>query len=82
MEDLPVLAGIQPAGLRQLGAILFLANHAIHDPDHALHRQLVGQQDAHLGRLRSRCPFEPAAWKLLGSLSKLDICVKQWMKHK
>ena len=81
-EDLPVLAGIQPGELRRLGATLFLANCAIHDPDHVLHRQLIGQQDAHLGRLRSRRPFVPAAWKLLGSLSKLDIRVKQWTKHK
>ena len=81
-EDLPVLAGIQPAELRRLGATLFLANRAIHDLDYVLHRQLVGQQDAHLGRLISRRPFVPAAWKLLGSLSKLDIRVKQWTKHK
>ena len=82
MEDLPVLAGIQPAKLRRLGATLFLANRAIHNPDYVLHRQLVGQQDVHLGRLRSIHPFVPAAWKLLGSLSKLDIRVKQWTKHK
>ena len=81
-EDLPVLAGIHPAELRRLGATLFLANRAIHDPDYVLHRQLVGQQEAHQGILRSRRPFVPAAWKLLGSLSKLDICVKQWTKHK
>ena len=81
-EDLPVLAGIQPAELLRLGATLFLANRAIHDPDFVLHGQLVGQQDAHLGRLRSRRPFVPAAWKLLGSLSELDIRVKQWTKHK
>ena len=81
-EDLPVLAGIQPAELRRLGAILSLANRAIDDTNHVLHRQLVDQQDAHLGRLRSRRPFVPAAWKLLGSLSKLDIRVKQWTKHK
>ena len=81
-EDLPVLAGIQPAELRRLGATLSLANRAIHDPDRVLHGQLVGQQDAHQGRLRSRRPFVPAAWKLLGSFSKLDIRVKQWTKHK
>ena len=80
-EDLPVLAGIQPAELRRLGAILFLANRAIHYPDNVLHRQLVGQQFAHPGRLRSRRLFVPAAWKLLGSLPKLDIRVKQWTKH-
>ena len=61
---------------------LFLANHAIHDFDYVLHEHLVMQQDVHLGRLRSRQPFVPAAWKLLGSLSILDICMKQWMKHK
>ena len=66
-EDFPVLAGIQPAELRRLGATPSLANRAIHDPNYVLHRQLVGQQDAHLGRLRSRRPFVPAAWKLLGS---------------
>ena len=74
-------ADIQPAELRRLKATL-LANRAIHDPDHVLHRQLVGKQDACLGRLRSRRSFVPAAWKLLGSLSKLDIRVKQWNKHK
>ena len=81
-EDVPVLAGIQPAELRRLGAKLFLANCVMHDPDYILHRQLVGQQDVYLGRLRSRRPFVPAAWKLFGSLSKLDIRVKQWTKHK
>ena len=59
-----------------------MVNCAIYDPDYVLHRQLVGQQDAHLGRLISRRPFVPAAWLLLGSLSKLDIHVKQWTKHK
>ena len=61
MKDLPVLAGTQPAELRQLGVILSLENRAIHDSDHVLHGQLVGQQDAHLGRLRSRYPFVLAA---------------------
>ena len=81
-ENLHVLAGIQPAELRRLGATLCLANCAIHDPDHVLHKQFVGQQDAHLGRVRSRQPFVPKAWKLLVSLSKLDVGVKQWTKHK
>ena len=82
MKDLPALAGIQPTELRLLGATLSLANRAIRDPDHVLHGQLVGQQNTHLERLRSRRPFVPAAWKLLGSLSKLDIRMKQWTKQK
>ena len=80
-EDLPVLAGIQPAELRRLGATLSLGYRAIRDRDHVQHGQLVEHQDAHLGRLRSRPPFVPAVWKLLGSLLKLDIHVKQWTKH-
>ena len=81
-EDLPVLAGIQSVELRRLGVTLSLANRAIHDPDHVPHGQLVVQQDSHLGRLRSRRLFVPAAWKLLDCLSELDIRVKQWTKHK
>ena len=75
-ENLPVLVDIQPAELCRLGATLSLANRAIHDPDHALHGELVGQQNANQGRLRSRHPFVPAAWKLLHSLCELDICSK------
>ena len=81
-EDLLLLVGIQPPELRRLGATLSLPNRAIHDPDHVLHEQLVGQEDAHWGRLRSRRPFVPVAWKLLDSLCELVIRVKQWTKHK
>ena len=81
-EDLSVLSGIQSTELHQLGATLSLANRAIHNPDHVLHGQLVWKQDAHLGRLKSRRPFVPAAWGLLDSLSEFDIRVKQWTKHK
>ena len=76
-ENLSVLAGIQPAELRRLEATISLANSPNHDPDHVLHGQLVGQQDAHQG-IRSRRPFVLAGWKLLNSLYELDICVKQW----
>ena len=59
-EDMPVLAGIQPADLRRLGATHFLANRAIHDHNHVLHRRLGSRmrtwgdldQDAHLYLLR------------------------------
>ena len=80
-EDLPVLAGIQLAELRRLEATLFLANRAIHVSDQVLHGQLVGQQYAYQGRLRSRRPLVPDACKLLDSMSELDIRVKKWTKH-
>ena len=39
-EDLPVLAGIQPAEFCRLGATLSLANRAIHNSDYVLHGQV------------------------------------------
>ena len=46
-DYLPILAGIQPAELRRRGATLSLANRATLNPDHILHEQLVGKQNAH-----------------------------------
>ena len=79
--NLPILAGIQPAELRRRGATLSLANHATLNPDHILHEQLVGKQNAHQGRLKSRRPFVPAAQKLLDSLTESDIPAAQWMDY-
>ena len=81
-EDLPILVGIQPAELRRLGATLSCENRAIHDHYHVLYGQLVRQQDLLQERLKSRRPFVPAAWKLLDSLSEINIRLKQWTKHK
>ena len=43
--------------------------------------QLVGKQNAHQGRLKSRRPFVPAAQKLLDSLTESDIRAAQWMDY-
>ena len=51
-DYLPILAVIQPAELRRRGATLSLANRAALNPDHILHEQLVGKQNAHQGRLK------------------------------
>ena len=80
-DYLPILAGIQPAKLRRRGATLSLANRATLNPDHILHEQLVGKQNAHQGRLKSRRPFVPAAQKLLDSLTESDIRATQWMDY-
>ena len=80
-DYLPILAGIQPAELRRRGATLSLANRATLNPDHILHEQLIGKQNAHQGRLKSRRPFVPAAQKLLDSLTESDIRVAQWMYY-
>ena len=80
-DYLPILAGIQPAELRRRGATLSLANRATLNSDHILHEQLVGKQNVHQGRLKSRCPFVLAAQKLLDSLTESDICAAQWMDY-
>ena len=80
-DYLPILAGIQPAELRRQEATLSLANRATLNPDHILHEQLVGKQNAHQGRLKSRRPFVPAAQKLLDSLTESDIRAAQWIDY-
>ena len=42
---LPILSGIQPAGIRHLEATLSLAKSGTLDPDHILHGQLAGLSD-------------------------------------
>ena len=81
-DYLPVLASIQPAELRRLGATLSLAYRGSLDPGHILHELLVGFADGHRERLKSRRPFLPAARKLLQDLTALDIRAAQWTNFK
>ena len=81
-DYLPVLAGIQPAELRRLGATLSLAYRGSLDPGHILYELLAGSTHGHRGRLKSRCPFVPAARKLLQNLTELDIRAAQWTDFK
>ena len=81
-DYLPVLAGIQPAKLRRLGATLSLAYRCSLDPDHILHELLAGSSDGHRERLKSRRLFVPAARKLLQDLTELDIRAAQWTDFK
>ena len=73
-----ILDGIQPAGLCHLGPTLFFANCSILDPDNILHDHLVRPMDAQQERLKSRCPFVPAAQKLLNNALEPDVCVGEW----
>ena len=82
MDHLPVLSGIQPDELRQLGATLSLAYHGSLDPNHILYGLLSGSSDTCQVRLRSRCPFVPAARNLLDNLARLSICASEWTNHK
>ena len=63
-DHLPVLSGIQPAELHQMGATLSLAHPGSLDPDHILYGLLNGSSDDRQVRLISRCPFVPAVCNL------------------
>ena len=81
-DHLPVLSGIQPAELRQMGATLSLAHRRSLDPDHILYGLLSGSSDTRQVRLRSRRPFVPAARNLLENLARLGIRASEWTNHK
>ena len=82
MDHLPVLSGIQPAELCRLGETLSLAQCGSLDPNHILYDLLSGSSDTRQVRLRSRCPFVPAAQNLLDNLARLGICTSEWTNHK
>ena len=81
-DHLPVLSGIQPAKLHRLGATLSLVYCGCLDPDHILYGLLSRSSDTCQVRLRSRCPFVPAARNLLDNLARLGICASEWTNHK
>ena len=81
-DHLPILSGIQPAKLCQMGATLSLAYRGSLDPDHILYGLLSGSSDTGQVRLISRRPFVPAALNLLDNLVRLGIRASEWTNHK
>ena len=82
MDHLPVLSGIQPAELCQMGATLSLAHRGSLDPNHILHGLLSGSSDTGQVRLRSRRLFVPDVRNLLDNLARLGIRTSEWTNHK
>ena len=71
-HHLPILSSIQPAELRRMEATLSLAYCGSLGPDHILYGLLSESSDTLQVRLRSRCPFVPAArnfWTTLPDLA-------------
>ena len=60
-DHIPILSGIHPVELRQLGVRFSLACCGSLDPDHILYGLLSGFSDAHQERLKPRYLFVPAA---------------------
>jgi len=77
-DNLPILAGIQPAELRRNGGTLSLARRAM--PGRLLHSALTCPSSANARRLKSRHPFVPAAQHLISS-SDNNIRAAQWADH-
>ena len=81
-DQLPVLPGIQPIELFQMGATVSLAYRGSLDPDHILYGLMSGSSDTRQVRPRSRHPFVPAARNLLDNLARLGIRASEWKNHK
>ena len=79
LDNLPILAGIQPAELRRRQAMLSLSCRAL-VPGHLLYNKLV--DPAKLPRrLRSRHPFVPAAKQFLRTIKEKNVNVAWWADH-
>jgi len=78
-DNLPILAGIQPAELRRNGATLSLGRRAM-EPGHLLHSALTRPSSANPRRLKSRHTFVPAAQQL-NSFSDNNMRAAQRADH-
>ena len=79
VDNLPILAGIQPAELRRAGATARLACRAV-EPNHLLHDRLAATAEPPR-RLKSRHPFVPAARDLLQKCRDLNISAAGWADY-
>jgi len=79
-DNLPILAGIQPAELRCNGATLSLGCRAM-EPGHLIHSALTCPSSADARRLKSRQPFVPAAQHLISLSDDNNIRAAQWTDH-
>ena len=80
VDNLLILAGIQPAELRRKGATLSLAISAT-EPGHQLHSALTCPPSANARRLKSRHPFVSTAQLLMSSSDNNNIHAAQWADH-
>ena len=82
MEFLHILSGIQPAELCHTGATISFSQRALNQPKHLLHL-LVSESSPGHRRLKSRCPFVPAALDHFTKTMQEDqLSAAQWMTEK
>ena len=80
-DNLPILAGIQPAEFRRKQATLSLSRRAL-EPDHLLHAKLFVAPIRRQTRLKSRRPFVSAAQLLVKESDNLNISAAHWADQK
>jgi len=79
-DNLPILAGIQPAELRRSGTTLSLGRPTM-EPGHLLHSALTRPSSAVARRLKWRRPFVPAAQQLISFSDNNNLRAAQWADH-
>jgi len=79
-DNLPILAGIQPAELRRSGAALSLGRRAM-EPGHLLHSALTSPSSADARWIKSRHLFVPAAQQLINFSDNNNIGAAQWADY-
>jgi len=81
-DNLPILAGIQPAELRRKGTTLSLERRAM-ELGHLLHSALACPPGANAPRRKSRHrhPFVPAAQQLISLSDNNNMRAAQWADH-
>jgi len=79
VDNLPILASIQPDELRRSGSTLSLGRRAM-EPGHLLNSALTRPSSAVPLRLKSKHPFVTAAQQLI-SFSENTIRAAQWADH-
>jgi len=79
-DNLPILAGIQPAERRRRGATLSLGRRAM-EPGHLLHSAITRPSGAAAQHLKSRHPFVLAAQQLISFSDNNNIRAAQWADH-
>jgi len=80
VDNLPILAGIQPAELNCKGATLSLACRAM-EPGHLLHSALTHPPGANAEYIKLRNPFVLAAEQLIGSSDNNNMWRTGWITN-
>ena len=81
LDNLSILAGIQPAEFRREEATLSLSRRAL-DTNHLLHHKICAPVNEHPNRFKLRYPFVLAAQQLSSEANNHGISAANWADYK